>query len=382
MDYFIPKKQDYWVFPVYFLGEGKFTDNILSIFNQVKNDSNIKKIILRREKNIRINGENVIVVKINSLQSIYYLMRSGVIILQHSLAYEFRDSLLRIKFYNKRKIINLWHGIGIKDISNKDIGIMNEELLKESPYHFICTSSETDKRNMMKAFYLTSEDRFLITGLPRNDFLLFDEKNLLAEIQDDLVRIRKRLNGKRLISYMPTYRDYRKDGYYYNFNLDEIEKLTSFLVNNNSVLGFRYHPYNQPMELIEKLKTTDVFFNLNDFENTAAIMRESSVIITDYSSSFVDALYVDKEKRTICFAYDYDDYLENQHGLFYDLKSIFLKPICVNFDQLMQALMDVDKPYSLEELDRIQDIRTIFFRYIDVQNSQRVVDKVKELIAD
>ncbi len=379
-DFVIPKRNDYWIFPVYFLGKGNFSDNILAVFNQVKDDPNIKKIILQRENNIIVDGVNVVVVPMRSFKGTFYLLRSSIIIVQHSIFYELRYSLLKDALLNKRKIINLWHGIPVKDISNIELGFMNKDILLELPSHHIVTSSSRDKINMIKTFYEVKEENFWITGLPRNDFLIIEEKKLSTEIKKDILNIREKVKGKKLLVYMPTYRDYRKEGYYYNFSSEEIRELQKYLEKNNAVLGLRYHPYNKPIELIDRLQKEKYFLDLSEdiVMNTVAIIREASVIITDYSSLFLDALYI--QKRTISFAYDYNDYMQKQHGFFYDFKEIFPGDIAMSFEDLIVSLYSSDISNSAEYNMKIKGLEALFFKYIDTNNSQRVVDKVKELV--
>jgi len=49
LDLFVPKRKAYWVFPVYFVGDGNFSDNMLAVFDVVKSKKCIKKIILTKD---------------------------------------------------------------------------------------------------------------------------------------------------------------------------------------------------------------------------------------------------------------------------------------------------------------------------------------------
>jgi len=377
-DLIIPKRNDYWIFPVYFLGNNSFNDNLLAIFKEVKDDKNIKKIILTRKKKIQLDGKNVVIIPITSFFAIYYLLVSKVIIFQHSLIYEMKNFPFLIKNFSLRILINLWHGIPIKNIANKDVGFMTKELAIESSNHYFFVSSLQDKKCMEQTFYNTPKDHFYISGLPRNDFLLLDEKELPKILYEDINRIDKLIGNKKLIAYLPTYRDPRKNSNYFYFSDDEIFKIMSILKEKNAVFGFKYHSFNLPINIINRLSKLEGFVNLDCIENTATIIRKSDLVITDYSSLFLDALYCNKQ---LCsFAYDYKNYIKNEHGFFYDFEKIFPGKIVYNFNELISCLESYNSKLSKEEMLKYENIKKIFFEYKDTYNSKRVIKRIKEII--
>jgi CDP-glycerol glycerophosphotransferase len=378
IDKSVKKRNDYWIFPVYFIGEGNFTDNNLAVFNIVKDDPNIKKIILIKQVDIEENGNNVVIVKMNSFKAIWYIMRSNIIFVQHSVWLDLAKAKYQIIDPFSRIIINLWHGIPIKDISHKNTGIINKRSLKEMPNYKIITSSETDKKNMQKAFYKTNEKDFWITGIPRNDFLITPENELPETYKKELAILSDLIGDKKLFLYAPTYRETNVSGSYYDFSEEELDRLEDILVQQNAVLGIRYHIYRKPdchKRILNRKNTIDLSAEV--ISDVRLIIRKSDLIITDYSSLYVDALYI--EKKCISFAYDYEHYLKTQRGFFYDFEAIFPGKICLNFDELMKTISNYSQVNSKEEIKKIQNIQSKLFKYIDTNNSQRVVDKVKEI---
>ena len=379
LDSIIPKQNNYWVFPVYFIGKGDFTDSNLAVFDRIKNDPKIKKIILTRDIKITANGENIIIIPMNSFKAAWYLLRSNIIFVQHSVWLDLSKAIFQIKYPLGRKIVNLWHGIAIKDISHANTGIINDRSILEIPNYKVITSSDTDNENMQKAFNGMKKEDFWITGLPRNDFLIMGENELPNSYKLELEELRGLVNGKKLILYAPTYRETNVSGSYYDFSEEELDKLERYLIKNNFILGLRYHIYRKP-DCHEKILKRKNIIDLSAevISDVRLIIRESDLIITDYSSLYVDALYI--EKKCISFAYDYEHYLKTQRGFFYDFESIFPGEICLDFNELMEAISNADKPYSDEQIKKIKNIQSILFKYIDNNNSQRVVDKVKELV--
>lgn len=381
IDVIVPKTKNIWIFPVYFLGDGDFSDNILAFFEAIKNEQSVKKVILYRKKLIkRLGGKKVTLISICSFKSIWYLLRAKVLVVQHSLTYELMGGRFRPTFPRRRIIINLWHGIVVKNLSHPKVGIMNKSLERELKYHYIITSSEKDKLIMQKVFYPIKKENFLLTGLPRNDFLKTDGNNLPKILKDELVSIRELRGSRKLIIYTPTYKESRAGGYYYQFDNNEIDRLKSYLSENNYILGVRFHLYNSPNQFLEKIIDGNLIVDVSAkmISNMSVLIREADIIITDYSSIYIDAMYI--QKKLISFAYDYDHYMKKQHGLFYDFNTVFPGEICHTFDDLMKALIKYKNPLSDKEIEKYKKMKKIFFKYNDANNTKRVVEQVDQII--
>ncbi len=381
LDSLIPKSKNIWILPVYFLGDGDFSDNILAFYEKIKNNASVQKIILKRNKNIEINnGKNVKLISIFSWKAVWYLLRAKILIVQHSLSYELMGCKFRPATPGKRIIINLWHGIVVKDLSHPEIGIMNNFLVKELSHHYIITSSEKDKLIMQKVFYPTPKDNFWLTGLPRNDFLKVKENDLPKILQDELTFIKTLKGSKKLIIYTPTYKESRVGGYYYSFDQQEVNALKSFLKANNFILGVRYHLYNQPEGILEKLIDNQLIVDMSArvISNMSVLIREANIIVTDYSSIYIDAMYI--KKKLISFAYDFDHYMKKQHGLFYEFNEVFPGEICYTFDDLMKALEKYRNSSTNIDIEKYNKMRKIFFEYDDAKNTERILNLVNHLV--
>lgn len=380
IDLFIPKRSDYWIFPVYFLGEGNFSDNMLAVFENVKMDSRIKKIILTKKKKISIEDAiNVEIVKISSFKAAWFLMRAKLILVQHSIWVDLSWARFQIIFPFRRIIINLWHGIVVKDLSHPSTDLINfRSKLEMNRYKVIC-SSESDKKIMKKSFYKTNINDFWLTGLPRNDFLVLPEQDLPNLYKDELSFLKNKLKGKKLIIYTPTYRELKLGGSYYAFTSNELNKLKSYLQKNNAILGLRYHSYLQP-GFIKDLIDDEYFIDLSSdvVSDVRMLIREASIIITDYSSIYIDAIYL--QKKLISFAYDLDHYLNIQRGFYYDFNTVFPGIICKTFEELMQSLVKFKEPLTEDDLEKFKNVETLFFKHLDSNNTQRVVDRINSLI--
>lgn len=380
LDIFVPKRKDYWIFPVYFVGAGNFSDNMLAVFEEVKSEKSIKKIILTKDKNISIEkGKNVVIIKMFSAKAIWYLMRSKVIFVQHSVWLDLSMAYYQMFFPWRRYLINLWHGIPLKDLSHPATDIINFRSKREMKKYKIISSSTIDKEMMKRSFYQTNLNNIWITGLPRNDFLVMSEKELPKLYKDTLLLLKKKIDKKNLIIYTPTYRETNLGGYYYPFSTNEMNELKNYLHETNSVLGIRYHSYRQP-EFVKNLIDNETIIDLSAevISDVRMLIREASIVITDYSSIYIDSMYL--QKKLISFAYDIEHYKDIQRGFFYEFNEVFPGEICHTFSEMMQALIKYEKPLTAEEKEKYNQITKVFFKYSDSNNSSRVLAHVNKLI--
>ena len=327
---------------------------------------------MRKKKRIELDGNNVVVIPFYSFRACYYLLKSKLLFVQHSVWLDFCSAPFTINNFERRLVVNLWHGIPIKDISHHNTGLINKSMLLEMPSYRIIASSELDLENMKKTFYLSKPENFWITGLPRNDYLLNPiVPNLYQDQLNNVVKIK---NNQKLILYVPTYRETNSGGYNYEFTNEELQTLNNFLVSNNCILGVRYHIYRKPATISNLLGLTNVFDMSETVVSDVRIaIRKADIVITDYSSIFVDALYVDK--ACISFAYDYEQYMAEQRGFFYNFDEIFPGPICYSFNQLLDSVKYTLSSYSPNINNHV---KMKLFKYLDAENSKRVLLKIKE----
>lgn len=393
LDKIIRKDDSYWMFSCHYIQINTFKDNQRALFEYIKKKPEIKKIIVYRGEVFKDNIEGAVnteVVQHGTVRFFYLLTKSKVVFLSNSISldYSFRFenggfSLLKIKG-RRRLIVNLWHSISLKSIfytANQKVSEQLDRVVyrrkERSSYTGLISSSNIDSYAMAASFYPLSYDRMWITGLPRNDFLLMPEKDLPNYTKESLKQLQKRRNGKKLIVYAPTYRqvDAVKEAKYYQFNDSEVLALKKLLEQNNAILGYRPHYFENSKEYFNLSEYIDdeliIDLSVREIDDFAIIARELDVLITDYSSVFMDALYLDKP--VLGFTYDLESYMSQQDGLLYDLKQIFPGPTYGNFDELLDGLEQL--LVSGNNFDS-SHVKTMFFKYIDDNNSERVVQEV------
>lgn len=398
-DFFMVKNDNCWAFCVHHIKSHQFIENQRAMFEEVKQDEHIQKIIFTRDdfKDFNLeNYTNTTIVKIHSLKGLYLLSQCRVIFLTHSISMD-----LSIRYGNKlfsiikprlsnRFIINLWHGIPLKRL----LALTNENVQKitnrvsynrkeRAIYTGLIASSDIDSYAMASMFYPIQYKNIWLTGLPRNDFLLKPKEELPTYILQDIEKLEKIKQDKKLILYAPTYRQSHvlEDCEYYQFTLDEIEKLRNLLIQNNAILGFRMHYFRNSNSLfnLEDYIDNEIFFDLghNTINEISAAIRCSDIVITDYSSVYIDALYINKP--VFSFAYDLENYKNNQDGVLYDLELAFPSKVVTQFENLLLELKEEFNSNKQINSEIYIHTRRMFFKYLDTFNASRVIKRIKKI---
>lgn len=400
MDSLYPKRSNYWGFSTHHLHKARFIENQRAVFEQVKSDSHICKLIFYQGKvqdKIIEGAVNYRWVRYGSLPSLFWLARCKVIFLTHSIAMDYslrwgdkEFSILKLSPH-KRIIVNLWHGIALKRLlytantaTLKHTDRMTYRTQERKHYAGLIASSDIDSYAMAAMFYPLNYQQIWLTGLPRNDFLTRAEELLPRYIQDSLELIRQIKLDKKLIVYAPTYRQtsVSDTAHYYQFEQAEIDALKRLLQENNAVLGYRPHYFKNSAQYfnLDQFIDNEFIFDVSQavIPEYSALARELDVLVTDYSSVYIEALYL--SKPVICFGYDIEHYRTQEDGLLYDMDLAFPGPIVATFDDLLQAVQSRLMMQSEDIVEEQATAKRIFFKYQDADNSQRVVDKVKALL--
>ena len=346
--------------------------NERAVFEEVKDDPSIRKIILTRDKDVAVEGVNVEIVPLESPEGQHRLMRSGTILIKQNR----NVSVLYPVSSELHNLIMVQESVPFEKIgfvATDQQGDLDRITAEQASYRAVIASSKVDALAMTAAFYPLTFHQVWNTGLPRNDFILRTESELPEDLRAELTKLRTRIGDRRLVLFMPTFRNAQSEGYY-RFSPDEIAWLDQWLTSNNCVLGVREHMADSARLYSAQLAGLPIL-DLSDaeFSHPEMLYRESSALITDYSSAFID--YLLTGKPAISFAYDYEFYLLERGG-FYDLDFCFPGPICKNFTDLQTALGE------LPDRDRDQSYefrRRLFFDHVDDRSSARVAEKIRDL---
>ena len=325
----IPKNKRIWIFGAW---EGeKYSDNSRYFYEYlIKNnlDKNLKMIWITNNKKV-INNLNIKTVYLaNSFKGIWYKLRAGVVFYTNGM-YDFG----RVDLSKGAYKVALWHGMPLKKVfyannsyeySSK--GIKCLKYIKNYLYNqlernlTISTSKEMSKN--LKECFRIEDDEIIITGQPRNDLLVCEEKIKIGEILSN-VKFKYKKEFEKIITYMPTYRanPILSNGLKENIiSLVKNNRLKEELKNKNILLIIKLH-YLMELEIDNKNENI-IFLRDKDIECTQKLLKITDILITDYSSVFIDFI-LQKNKNLIFYGFDSEEYFENDMGLFYKYEKIF-----------------------------------------------------------
>jgi CDP-glycerol glycerophosphotransferase (TagB/SpsB family) len=237
------------------------------------------------------------------------------------------------------KIIQLWHGVPLKRLDT----VPSQEKSKTSEFllalsglslfnlrvnYFLVVSSNSFTKIMSQAFQVPQK-RIILSGYPRNIFpKIPEELNFSLQIETNNIVKQFKAQGKKLIFYIPTFRDYGGNPLTDAFNL---ERTKNFLANNESILVVKFHEVDKA--ILDDLGK-DVLFLPSGFD-IYEILDLCDILITDYSSIFFD--FLNFNRPVIFYPYDFSDY-QSARCFYFDYKEFVPGPIAYSFDELLQFL--------------------------------------------
>lgn len=325
---------------------------IYEYLSDIYKDKNVYYVVTGKFSD-KLNN-HVINVKYMSLKYLYYLAIS-------------KYWVISVNMYSgvhprkKQVYLQTWHGTPLKkigaDIEDDSREKEKREWLKDANnWTYFISNGMKSNENYKTAFGI-KDDQILDYGLPRND-KLGNNMSLYNSFRNS----RKISNNKKVLLYAPTFRD---DGSEIEFDFNRFSKILGdkyyLLVNFHRLYKHRPVRTYSNIEFNEKMSINDC-------------MEISDALITDYSSVFFD--YSILNKPMFFYPYDYDKYVNNDRGTYFDYLDIVPGSVSFDFDELCKNLEDVDQ-FSVDN----SKFSSLFNSNYEFRNAtERVVKKVfKEL---
>lgn len=348
----LPVRDDYWCFATW-ERYSHTLDNPRAVFEEVKADPSIRKIVLQKRSappdELVEEGTNVTFVDAASLRGAYYLSRARVVLTGYALGG--MSSYSQWIRASRHAVIQLWHGIPIKRIGHL---FPDEAFWKDETPRYAATvcSSPEDREIMSRAFAPIPWERVWMTGLPRNDLILKPRSDLPADYRQHLAELEGQTRGKTLVLYAPTWRSRPES--IYRFSPAEKGALEAVLKRHDAVMAVRGHSNVRNQAAFRDLHESPLIFSVDRYPDANLILRRADILVTDYSSIFIDFLLLDRP--ILHFAYDLDEYVE-ERGFLYDLEDAFAGPVATTFEELVSLLEQTLQDGSRHSEDRLRAAR-------------------------
>ena len=314
------------------------------------------------------------------------------------------DNFFPLAFMNVEgmKWVQLWHGTGLFKKFGYDL--LNDEDKKimemfAPKIDLVSVSSENVVDTYARNFYV-DKSKVKPFGVPRNDF--YDEKHLsddyLSDLRESFEKDYPQLKGKKLVLYAPTFREDPKNNAVFDYF--DIEKFLDEL-GDEYALAIRLHPNykrfcdeehnidledltnrydiinftglkdGQKLLLLSDILNRYDIINFTGLKDGQKLLLLSDILIADYSSIMVD--YTILQKPIVLFAYDLDDYINEERGFYFDYKENVPGKIVYNMDELIASINDEDF-----DLEKMEEFLKLQFGEFKPNSSKLILDYILE----
>lgn len=347
-------------------GYPDFEDNCLALEKELRS-RNFKKVIYFvskfPKKALFQFGNNVRIVKKNSLKGIFYFLFSKYLFFTHR-------CFMR-KFPDNVVSVNLWHGLPIKKLGwmlNNNEGI-------ESKY--VVATSDFWAEIMTKA--MRPQNPALKTGLPRNDRLFMTGIRVR-----NLMGLQERNDIQKIIAWLPTYRksvrgEIRTDGKDSGnvFGLPDAgeQDLNAFFKEHHLFAFLKPHPLAKTVGVkkFSNLLIIDDNWLKENGVSLYEMVGQADALISDISGMVVDYLLLNRP-IIHCFP-DIAEYRNSRGFSFEPVEDYFVGPCVQNVDELKKALFEIADgrdPYASQRAK----IRSLWHDHLDSKSSDRLLEVI------
>ncbi len=308
---------------------------------------------------------------VHSLRGAIYMVRSQVALLTHGTSdYPFMHIPARTH------VIQTYHGMPTKrgefmrQEGEADPGPVESYFLNRrfQPIDTFLSTSDFVTDIFSKRFGLP-KDRFQKIGFPVYDELLLREP--------DQTWIKKMYpeadNNTKLIVYAPTFR-YQSATQLFPFLDMDTGDLSGFLKQHNLLLAIRTHP-NDKVVLPQWFTSVDRVVIASDkvVEDVNELIVNASVIVTDYSSIYLEGLL--RDIPPVFIPYDVHEY---ERGFPFDYSKVTPGPHVGSFKEWKDAIVDAISG-AIKWKQHRQKVRNQFFEQLDAGSTGRLWDYITRL---
>lgn len=224
-----------------------------------------------------------------------------------------------LPFFIKRDeqiYLNTWHGTPLKTLGKKiknDFHNIGNPIKNFVVSDYLLYPNEFTRDCMIEDYMLEniSNSKVVINGYPRNS--IFFDKDSSSKVREEY-----KLNDKKVIAYMPTWRGSvaNKDTENQNERIFNYLKEIDMKLSEDCIMYVNLHPIVHSSIDYSNLNNIQAFpSNIDSYE----FLNACDLLITDYSSVFFD--YANTHKKIILFTYDLEEYLSDR-GLYLSLDDL------------------------------------------------------------
>lgn len=290
-----------------------------------------------------------------SLKGMWHELTAGVYI------YDMRLSSFNYWISGRARRVNLWHGVGIKNIEFKRVvnaektdtlaNYLRYPISYAKPHLFLSTSPLMTTH--FAACFRIPESRCIESEYPRCAIFKKSREELRSFIRtyespETSVLADRMEAASRVYIYMPTFREKNKN-FLESVGFD-LSALEAVLARRNELFIFKLHPFT-PVKA-DTGRYRHILFMDNKMD-IYPLLPFTDVLITDYSSIYYDYLLI-PGKEILLFPFDYREYIEKDRDLAFPFDEYTPGERVNTFSELLQAI-DEGRHFANERIEWVKD---------------------------
>lgn len=398
----IPKDENVWVFGAWF-GQ-RYADNSKYFFEYLhKTDSSKKLVWISKNKQAieLVKSKGFIAYYFYSLKGLWLVARASVAIVCVGIASDLPSFMLS----SKTKKVQLWHGIGPKGYAKKqwkenDKKIVNQlsryshylqkcvlwysKLLfkkrskgmlwlpyTEIAYDLVITTSRFGHEKM-KLLFGKSAKKIAITGYPRHDYLLTNRDKEFVPLYHKINMDKKR--NKIICLYAPTHRSLTD--FQLHIQLLTLDACLDKYPQISLLVQLHDFTTNKLQDKRIKFRNIHVINEAEIHQDIYTVLTEVSVLVTDYSSIYTDALLLNIP--TIFMVADLGDYQKSDQSFLADYTAITAGPKVTQWPEVLEQVVLLEKVKKRYAKQR-QNALKFFFAHQTATSNERCLKQIESL---
>ena len=278
------------------------------------------------------------------------------------------------------KYLNLYHGVGAKDVERvlttggMAEGLAHKYILHNQYYRdnqlFLCPSPMMV--DDFKRMCGVDEDKVVRAGYPRNIYQKYFEP--ITTFDHDILKAKGLDESYKIAVYAPTYRQALSEDTFH-IAIPDIEKLIEVCKRQKLLFVFKMHPVMENeyayLKMKEKYEDCPYLLFWDNRDDIYEIIDKIDLAVIDYSSIFTDFVSAGVS-HYIRYVFDYDEAVQ---GLNHDYMEVTTGELCYSFSELLQAIKTYKDRDDLKGIDRISNL---YWKYSDKDSFEKIVNQTLE----
>lgn len=361
LSYFIPRNKKLICY-----GDNNLNSSIYLARHASKQQDGYRNVYLTPYQSVieMLSSEGVEAVKHKSIYGIFLAFRAGTYVISSS------KGQVNSKLSRHAKIINLWHGISVKNIGAlefKSEEHRQEKLKKYAPFVLVPSTSKLTQKCFMAAFG-KSEAQTPCLGEPRNDLLV---RHRDSPTRKHFEKILSFDTSKfiKVICYMPTWRDYGS----WDTGIDWTD-LNKLMKTRGYLLIIKPHPKDPNFNELKEFSNIKIVKREAAWQDAYEILVGIDLLITDYSSVAFEFLLT--HRPVILYTPDLERFQSSRNFWVDFLDMVPCEPLS-SFKEMKASIIELlDNP---EPREKYLQALNLLHEVQDGTSSEKIYDAIKEI---